>query len=95
VSSALAQIPWPTLLSGGLVLLLLSVTGLFIRALLKGDLVPRSVLEDEKQRGDKWEAAWRESETRADMFDGRMTAIAEGTELNTSLLSQLVERARR
>lgn len=93
--SAFAQVPWQTLLAGGLVAGLLTGAGLVFRAILTGALVPRTVLTDEKERADKWEHAWRESEARADAVDGRLQAIAEGTALNTQLLSQLRDRATR
>jgi hypothetical protein len=95
VSAALAQVPWQNLLAGGLVLGLLGIVGVGLRAILKGKLVPESVLKREADRADKWEQAWRESEARADAVDGRLQAIAEGTELNTQLLSQLLARAPR
>ena len=72
-SGSVAQIPWSTLVAGGIVLLLLGAVSLVVRAIVKGDLVPRTVLQDEKERADKWEAAWRESEARMDALDGRLT----------------------
>lgn len=95
MSAALAQVPWQTLLAAGLVLGLLGVVSVGLRAILTGKLVPESVLKREADRADKWEQAWRESEARADATDGRLQAIAEGTELNTQLLSQLVTRSAR
>lgn len=95
MTAALAQIPWSTLVAGGIVLLLLGAVSLVVRAIVKGDLVPRSVLQDEKERADKWEAAWRESEARMDALDGRLSALAEGTELNAQLLQSMVNRGRR
>lgn len=95
MSAGLAQVPWQTLLAAGLVLGLLAVVGAFVRAILTGALVPRSVMEAEERRADKWEQAWRESEVRADAVDGRLQAIAEASELNTQLLSQLMQRSTR
>lgn len=57
--------------------------------------MPRSVLADEKERADKWETAWRQSQERLDAFEGRFNALAEAAELHTQLLSSLIERARR
>ncbi|KAB2347360.1 hypothetical protein [Actinomadura rudentiformis] len=91
----MSQSPWPELVASGLITLVIATLGLVIRSIVKGDLVPRSVLTDEKERADKWEAAWRVSEARIDALEGRLTALNEGTELNTQLLSSLVERARR
>ncbi|MBO2461197.1 hypothetical protein [Actinomadura violacea] len=95
LATAATAVPWPTLLAGGLVGGLLMGAGLVFRAILTGQLVPRSVLQDEKERADKWEAAWKESEARIDALDGRLSAIAEGTDLNAQLLQSLVNRARR
>lgn len=95
MTAALAQISWTTLLAGGLVLALLSFVALIVRAIVKGDLVPRSVLEAEERRADKWEAAWQKSEQRIDAFEGRLNSLTEGTELSAQLLQSLVERARR
>ncbi|MER6810001.1 hypothetical protein ABT299_12040 [Spirillospora sp. NPDC000708] len=95
LATAATAVPWPTLLASGLVAGLLTGAGLVFRAILTGQLVPRSVLQDEKERADKWEAAWKESEARIDALDGRLSAIAEGTDLNAQLLQSLVNRARR
>lgn len=95
MSATLAQVPWQTLLAGGGVLGLLGVVGVGLRAILTGRLVPESVLKAEERRADKWEQAWRESEVRADAVDGRLQAIAEASELNTQLLSQLMSRSTR
>lgn len=86
--------PWPTIIASGVALLLVTVLGAGLRAILKGDLVPRAVLEDAKGRADKWEQAWEKSEARLDLFEQRLDAITAGTELNSQLLSELVSRAR-
>jgi len=95
VSAALAQVPWQTLLAGGLVTGLLAGAGWVFRAILTGSLVPRRILEDEKERADKWEAAWRTSEARMDALDGRLQAIAEASATSAQLLDSLTHRARR
>lgn len=95
MSAALAQVPWQTLVAGGLVLGLLAVVGAGLRAILTGKLVPASVLQAETERADKWEAAWRESEARNDAFDGRLQAIAEASATSVQLLDALTKRARR
>ncbi|NEA22596.1 hypothetical protein [Actinomadura bangladeshensis] len=95
MTAALAQIPWSTLVASGIVLLLLGAVSLVVRAIVKGDLVPRSVLEREERRADKWEAACNKSEERLDAFEGRLNSLAEAAELHTQLLSSLIERARR
>lgn len=95
MTAALAQIPWPTLLAGGIVLVLLSFVALIVRAIVKGDLVPRSALEREERRADKWEAACHKSEERLDAFEGRFNSLVEAAELHTQLLSSLIGRARR
>lgn len=87
--------PWPTLLAGTVALALVSIVAAFIRAILKGDLVPRSVLDDARATADKWESAWDRSEDRLDQFEGRLNAIGENADLNTSLLQTLVERSQR
>jgi hypothetical protein len=65
-----------------------------VRAVIRGDLVPRKVLEDANARADKWEATYDKNATRLDQFDGRFEALTEAAELNTTLLQSLVERAR-
>jgi hypothetical protein len=95
VSSSLLGVPWPTIIAGGIALLLVAIIGAGMRAILRGDLVPRSVLADANARADKWEQAWDKSEARLDQFDGRLTALSEGTELNTQLLSSLMNRSTR
>ncbi|WP_141576109.1 hypothetical protein [Actinomadura sp. WMMA1423] len=95
MTAALAQIPWQTLVAGGVVLLLLGAVGLVVRAIVRGDLVPRSVLEREERRADKWEASCHKSEERIDAFEGRLDSLTEAAELHTQLLSSLIERARR
>ncbi|MGI5169874.1 hypothetical protein ACQEU3_46715 [Spirillospora sp. CA-253888] len=87
--------PWPELLAGGFATALVATLAWAVRAILTGGIVARSVLQDEKERADKWEAAWREERARVDALEGRLTAIAEGTELNTQLLSSLMDRASR
>lgn len=95
MTAALAGVPWQTLLAGGLVLGLLAVVGLVVRSIVRGELVPRSVLEAERAHADKWESAWRESEKRMDALDGRLDAISEGAAITNQLLSDLTTRARR
>lgn len=95
MSAALAQVPWQTILAGGIAVLLVGVVGLTIRAIVRGDLVPRRVLLDEKERADKWEQAWRTSEARMDALDGRLQAIAEASATSAQLLESLTHRARR
>lgn len=95
MTAALAQVPWPTLLAGGLVLGLLGIVGVGVRAILTGKLVPESVLKREADRADKWEAACHKSEERLDAFEGRLNSLTEGTELTAQLLQSLMERARR
>lgn len=90
------DVPWPTVI-GALTATIAALFGLVtftIRAILRGDLVPRKVLHDANARADKWELAWEKSEARLDQFDGRLDAITEAAALNTQLLSALVERAR-
>jgi hypothetical protein len=45
MSSAIAQVPWPTLLAGGLVLGLLGLVGFSLRAIIRGDLVTKDQAE--------------------------------------------------
>jgi hypothetical protein len=77
------------------VVALFGLLGAGLRAILRGDLVPRKVLADAQARADKWELAWEKSEARLDQFDGRLDAIGENANLHTSLLQALVERSRR
>lgn len=95
LNTLVATASWPTLIATGVAVILVGIVGATIRAILTGQLVPRSVLDDANARADKWEAAWEKSQEIVGAFDGRLTALAEATELNTQLLSSLVERARR
>jgi hypothetical protein len=45
MSAALAQVPWPTLLAGGLVLGLLGLVAFGLRAIIRGDLVTKDQVE--------------------------------------------------
>lgn len=93
IAAAAASASWSSIIASGLGALLFGVLGAGLRAILKGDLVPRSVLADANRRADTWEAAWEKSQARLGEFDERIDAVVQASELNTQLLSELVRRA--
>lgn len=89
MTAALAATPWPTLIAGGVALLLVAVVGLTIRSIIRGDLVPRQYLKDVQTERDKWEAAWRVSQDTMAEFDGRLDANTEALRLMQQLVDAL------
>jgi hypothetical protein len=70
--------PWLLGVAGSIITALVGVIAFGIRAIVKGDLMPRKVAEAESARADKWESSFDRSQQRLDHFDGRMDAIEEG-----------------
>lgn len=73
-----ASVPWPQLVAGSIITALVGVVAFGVRALIKGDLVPRKVLQDAEERADKWESAWDSSQETIKDFGGRIDAVTEG-----------------
>jgi hypothetical protein len=73
-----ATVPWPQLVAGSIITALVGVVAFGVRALIRGDLVPRKVLQDTEERADKWEAAWDASQQTIKDFGGRIDAVTEG-----------------
>jgi hypothetical protein len=92
VSSALAAVPWSTLIASGVALLLLSVVGLTIRSIIKGDLVPRSAVNDIRADRDKWEQAWNKSQDTQAAQNARLDANTEALRLVEQLLNALASK---
>lgn len=92
MTAALAATPWPTLIAGGVALLLVAVVGLTIRSIIKGDLVPRQYLKDLQIERDKWETAWRLSQETMAEFDGRLDANTEALRLMHQLVDALATK---
>jgi hypothetical protein len=92
MSAGLAATPWPTLIAGGVALLLVGVVGLTIRSIIRGDLVPRQYLQDVQKERDKWEAAWRVSQETMSEFDGRLDANTEALRLVEQLVNALATK---
>lgn len=87
MSAGLLGIPWPTIIAGGIALLLVGIIGAGLRSILKGDLVPRQHLVDVRADRDKWEAAWRTQQATIAEFDGQLAANTEALRL----MQQFVE----
>lgn len=77
VSAAAASIPWPQLVAGSVITALVGVVAFGVRALIRGDLVPRKVLEDAEERADKWEHAWDTSQVTIKDLADRIAAVTE------------------
>lgn len=69
-----------------------SLVGLGIRAILKGDLVAKAVLDRAHAEGDKWENAWMLSQQTMGEFGGRLDANTEALRLHEQLLTALATR---
>jgi hypothetical protein len=54
MTTVLSATPWPTLIAGGVALLLVGVVGFTIRSIIRGDLVPRQYLKDVQAERDRW-----------------------------------------
>lgn len=78
VAQIAAAVPWPQLAAGSVITALVGVVAFGLRALIRGDLVPRKVLEDVEERADKWEAAWAQSQETIKDLGGRIDAVTEG-----------------
>jgi hypothetical protein len=92
VTAALATTPWPTLIAGGVALLLVAVVGLTIRSIIQGNLVPRQHLVDVQAERDKWEAAWRLQQEALAEIDSRLDANTEALRLVEQLVNALATR---
>jgi hypothetical protein len=92
VTAALAQVPWQTLVASGVVAALIGIVGLMLRAIVRGDLVPRKHLEDAQAERDKWEGAWRLQQAALSEFDGRLDANTEALRLVEQLVSALATK---
>ena len=92
MTAALAQVPWQTLVASGVVVGLIGIVGLMLRAIVRGDLVPRKHLEDAQAERDKWEGAWRlQQETLAEI-DARLDANTEALRLVEQLVNALAAK---
>ena len=92
MTSTLAQVPWQTLLAGGLVTGLIGVVGWIVRAVLSGKLVPRSAVDDIRADRDKWESAWRLQQEALAEIDGRLDANTEALRLVEQLVTALATK---
>lgn len=95
VADAAAQLPWPELVAGSVITALVGVVAFGVRALIRGDLVPRKVLQDAEDRADKWETAWDNSQETIKDFGGRIDAVTEGLRTIEKALTSLTDRATR
>lgn len=91
-ASAISPVPWPELVAGSVITALVGVVAFGVRAILKGDLVPRKVAEDADDRADKWEAAWVASQETIKDFGGRIDAVTEGLRTIEQALTSLTSR---
>lgn len=89
----LLGVPWPTIVAGGVALMLVAIVGLTIRSIIKGDLVPRQHLVDTQAERDKWEAAWKLSQSTIGELDARLEANTEALRLMQQLVDALATRS--
>lgn len=87
--------PWLLGVAGSIITALVGTIAYGIRAIIKGDLVPRKVAEDESKRADKWESSFDRSQTTLEKFDGRMDAIEEGLKTIEKALTAVTDPARK
>lgn len=69
-----------------------SLVGFGIRAILRGDLVPRKTLDDAYRDRDKWEAACQAKDELLDAQSARIEAGTEAVRVNSALLEALLSR---
>lgn len=77
-AATITNIPWLLGVAGSIITALIGVVGVGIRAILRGDLVPRKVVEDIEERADKWENSWNDSQATYKDLTGRLDAVTEG-----------------
>lgn len=92
VSAAASSVPWPQLVAGSIITALVGVVAFGVRAIIRGDLVARKVLEDAEERADKWEAAWDQSQETIKDFGGRIDAVTEGLRTIEKALTSLTDK---
>lgn len=92
MTSLVGQVPWPTLVAGGVVVVLIGIVGLVLRSIIRGDLVPRQHLVDAQAERDKWEAAWRLQQAALSEIDTRLDANTEALRLMEQLVNALATR---
>ncbi|MFV2172355.1 hypothetical protein [Actinomadura sp. LOL_011] len=88
----MAQVPWQTLVAGGLVMTLIAMVGLVVRSILTGRLVPRSAVDDIRADRDKWESAWRLQQETLAAIDDRLDANTEALRLVEQLVQALATK---
>ncbi|GAA3223302.1 hypothetical protein [Actinocorallia longicatena] len=84
----------------GAVAFLGTLVGAFIRAILVGALVPRTVLDRAHAEGDKWEQAWHTSQEALAVtvqqgfgeVGAQLTANTEGVRMMERIVDALVAR---
>ena len=99
--SALARLGWEPFAIG----LLLTILAAFVRAVLRGSLVPRAVLEDVRQdradrvremaeERDKWRRAHEVSEQTRTIMAQQVERLLSTTELTNQMLSSIKSEGR-
>ncbi|MFI0484895.1 hypothetical protein [Actinomadura sp. 9N215] len=92
MTAALAATPWPTLIAGGVALLLVAVVGLTIRSIIRGDLVPRQYLKDVQAERDTWREAWTVQQATIAEFRGQLEANTEALRFTQQLVEALAAK---
>lgn len=91
ISTAAAGVPWPQLVAGSVITALVGLVALGLRSIVKGDLVPRKVVEDIEERADSWEASWHDSQATYKDLSGRLDAVSEGLRTIERALTAVTE----
>ena len=91
-AAAAASVPWPQLVAGSVITALVGVVAFGVRALIRGDLVPRKVLEDAEERADKWEASWITAQDIIKHLSGNDAAVLEGLRTIEKALTAVTSR---
>lgn len=94
-AAAAATVPWPQLVAGSIITALVGVVAFGVRAILKGDLVPRKVFEGETARADKWESSYNRSQDNFGTYGGRLDAIEEGLKTIEKALTAVTDQMHR
>jgi hypothetical protein len=86
------NVPWLLGVAGSVITALIGTVAYGIRAIIKGDLVPRKVVDDIEERADKWEASFDRSQNTLGDFGGRLDAVTEGLRTIEKALTAVTSR---
>lgn len=95
IATATAGTPWPQLVAGSVVTGLAGLVGYVLRAIFKGDLVPRATFEAETDRADQWESSYWRSQDNFSTFGGRFEAVEESIKTIEKALTAMTDPVHR